>query len=100
MGATVVMVVIGATVVTTVGATVVMVVVGTAVITVVIGTAVVSVVTGGTGVGVTGAGFWVAHPANGTPAMIKAAKIKTIFFLSMTEFTSSLLLQECCNLAD
>jgi hypothetical protein len=85
-----------------VGATVVAVVVGTAVITVVVGAtvvsmvvgaAVISVVTVGTGVGVTGAGLWVAHPANSTLAVIRTAKIRKILFLSMTEFSTSLLLQ-------
>jgi hypothetical protein len=56
-----------------------------------VGAAVISVVTGGTGVGVTVAGFWVAHPATSTPAMIKTIKIRKILLLSMTEFSTSLL---------
>jgi hypothetical protein len=44
------------------------------------------------------AGFWVAHPANSTLTVIKTAKIRKILFLSMTEFSTSLLLQECFNL--
>ena len=99
VGATVVTVVIGATVITVVaGATDVTVAMGTAVVTVVMGTAVISVVTVGTGVGVTGAGFWVAHPANSTLAVIKTAKIRKILFISMTEFSTSLLSQEWFNL--
>ena len=80
------------------GATVVTVVVGATVVTVVMGAAVITVVTVGTGVGVTVAGFWVAHPANSTPAVIKTAKIRKILFLSMTEFSTSLLYKERFNL--
>ena len=99
VGATVITEVVGATVVmVAVGTTVVSVVVGTTVISVVMGAAVISVVTVGTGVGVTVAGLRVAHPANSTLAVIKTAKIRKILFLSMTEFSTSLLLQECCNL--
>jgi hypothetical protein len=85
-----------------VGATVVAIVVGTAVITVVVagtvvsmvvGAAVISVVTVGTGVGVTDTGLWVAHPANSTLTVIRTAKIRKILFLSITEFSTSLLLQ-------
>jgi len=81
-----------------VGATVITVVVGATVVTVVMGAAVITVVTVGTGVGVTVAGFWVAHPANSTPAVIKTAKIRKILFLSMTEFSTSLLYKERFNL--
>jgi hypothetical protein len=78
--------VVGAAVITVVvGAAGITVVVGAAVITVVVGAAVITVVTIGTGVGVTVVGFWVAHPANSTPAVIKTAKIRKIRFLSMTE---------------
>ena len=80
------------------GATVITVVVGATVVTVVMGAAVITVVTVGTGVGVTVAGFWVAHPANSTPAVIKTAKIRKILFLSMTEFSTSLLYKERFNL--
>jgi hypothetical protein len=91
-----------------VAAAVVPVVIGTTVVSVVIGTTAVSVVTGavvtsgvtvGTGVGVTGAGFWVVQPAHSTLAVIKTAKIRKIRFFSMTEFSTSLLSQECFNLA-
>ncbi len=71
------------------GATVVAIVVGAAVVSVVVGAAVISVVT--VGVGVTGAGLWVAQPANTTPAMIRTAKIRKILFFSMNEFSTSLL---------
>jgi hypothetical protein len=82
VGATVVMIVVGATVVT--------VVVGATVVSMVVGAAVISVVTVVIGVGVTG-GLWVAHPANITLAVIRTAKIRKILFLSMTEFSTSLL---------
>jgi len=86
--------VVGTTVITVVvGAAVTTVVVGTTVISVVIGAVVISVVTVGTGVGVTVPGLWVAHPANTTLAVIRTAKIRKILFLSMTEFSTSLLLQ-------
>jgi hypothetical protein len=99
VGAAVITVAVGAIVVLiVVGATVVTVVVGAAVVSVVMGAAVISVVTVGTGVGVTVAGLWVAHPANSTPAVIKNAKIMKIRFLSMTEFSTSLLVQERFNL--
>jgi hypothetical protein len=81
-----------------VGAAVILVVVGITVILVVVGTTVISVVTVGTGVGVTVGGFWVAQPVNSTLTTINTAKIWKILFLSMTEFSTSLLLQECCNL--
>jgi hypothetical protein len=81
-----------------VGVTVVSVVIGATVISVVMGAAVITVVTVGTGVGVTVAGFWVAHPADSALAVIKNAKIRKIFFLSITKFSTSLPLQECFNL--
>ena len=91
VGATVVAVVVGAAVVTiVVGATVVTFDVGAMVVSMVVGAAVISVVTVGTGVGVTG-GLWVAHPENSTLAVIRTAKIRKILFLSMTEFSTSLL---------
>jgi hypothetical protein len=91
--------VVGAAVIlVVVGAAVILVVVGATVISVVIGAAVISVVTVGTGVGVTVAGFWVAQPVNSTLTTINTAKIRKILFLSMTEFSTSLLLQECFNL--
>ena len=90
---------VGATVFTVVvGTTVISVVVGTMLISVVMGAAVISVVTVGTGVGVTVAGLWVAQPANTTLVVIKTAKIRKILFLSMTEFSTSLLFQERFNL--
>jgi hypothetical protein len=81
-----------------VGAVVISVIVGVAVISVVIGAVVISVVTVGTGVGVTVVVFWVEHPANMTLAVIKTAKIRKILFLSITEFSTSLLLQVCLSL--
>jgi hypothetical protein len=80
-------------VVVVIGAPVVAVVVGTAVVSFVIGAVVTSVVTVGTGVGVTVVGPCVVHPAHSTLTVIKTAKIRKIFFLSMTEFSASLMLQ-------
>ena len=94
VGATVVAIVVGTAVITVVvGATVVTCVVGAMVVSMVVGAAVISVVTVGTGVGVTGAGLWVAHPANSTLAVIRTAKIRKILFLSIAEFSTSLILQ-------
>jgi hypothetical protein len=84
-GAAVVAVVVGAAVVTRV--------VGATVVSVVAGAVVISVVNVVTEVGVTGAGLRVAHPAHSRPAVIRTAKIRKIRFLSMTEFSTSLLLQ-------